>query len=368
MTYLGWFILAVALVQVLIAFSNYLFRPVLTFGRSVTKPFISILIPARDEEHNIGNLLEDIKKQDYPNYEVIVFNDQSTDRTVMVVARHMVSDERIKLIHSTGLPDGWMGKNHACFCLAQSAKGDYLLFLDADTRIGNGLIEAAVAHTRQYHLRLLSIFPMQIMQRQAEKIVVPVMNFVLLSLLPLALVRRSRFVSLSAANGQFMLFTASEYRQLEPHRTVRKSKAEDIAISRLYKKNGMKIDCLLGNESIQCRMYPGGYSQAVLGFTKNAPAFFGGNRLLATAYALLHVVGVFPVLFFLPLAAIVCYGFAVILRTLLVSAVSRQHAGYNLLYQVPRNITFALIVCLSIYNTALDRNTWKARKISSGFI
>src|SRR5690606_28081384 len=137
------------------------------------------------------------------------------------------------------LPKGWLGKNNACHNLAQHAKGKYLLFLDADVRVGDSIIKNTVSFTKKHKLGLLSIFPMQIMETLGEQSTVPNMNYILLSLLPLLLVRNTNFSSLAAANGQFMHFHAEIYPQTLPHQRMKNSKVEDIKIARFYKKNSI---------------------------------------------------------------------------------------------------------------------------------
>ncbi|MBN2570753.1 MAG: glycosyltransferase family 2 protein, partial [Ignavibacteriales bacterium] len=224
MIYITYFILIFAGIQFFVALSNIIFSLVLKKRITLEKPFISVLIPARNEEENITDLLNDLLEQDYENIEIIIFNDESTDNTERIVKDYMKKDTRIKLINSDGLPGGWVGKNYACNSLAKNANGGYFLFLDADVRVGKNLIDSVLSHIQKYKLSLLSIFPKQIMLTRAEKIVVPLMNFILLSLLPLRLVRKSKFSSLAAANGQFMFFDSECYRKLEPHKKFRNSK------------------------------------------------------------------------------------------------------------------------------------------------
>jgi cellulose synthase/poly-beta-1,6-N-acetylglucosamine synthase-like glycosyltransferase len=141
---------------------------------------VSVLIPARNEEKNIAKLLNDLLDHDYKNIEILVFNDQSTDKTAEIVTGFSQKDSRVKLINSDGLPEGWLGKNHACHSLSKLAKGKYLLFLDSDVRIGNGIIRQTCTFSDKHKLGLLSIFPRQIMVSAGEKAAVPLMHFILL--------------------------------------------------------------------------------------------------------------------------------------------------------------------------------------------
>ncbi|PKP35170.1 MAG: glycosyl transferase family 2, partial [Bacteroidetes bacterium HGW-Bacteroidetes-15] len=228
--YISLFLLFIVVLRFLVAFFNFLTRPVLPFGKPVGFPLVSVLIPARDEEQNIGKLLSGIIKQTYWNIEVIVYDDQSIDKTSVIVEEFSSADNRISLLKSNGLPKGWLGKNHACHVLAQSAKGDYLLFLDADVMVSPHFIENAVYYAQRKRIVLLSMFPRQELQSLGEKLVVPSMNWILLSLLFLRLVRWSKRRSLAAANGQMMMFDAKVYRDNQWHEQVKSSPVEDISI------------------------------------------------------------------------------------------------------------------------------------------
>ena len=122
-----------------VALTNLMVERNLPESENSSEELVSVLIPARNEENNIGNILTDLINQDHRNIEVIVFNDQSEDRTAEIVREFARIDNRIRLIESDGLPEGWLGKNYACHKLSQSATGKYLLFLDADVRVGNKL-------------------------------------------------------------------------------------------------------------------------------------------------------------------------------------------------------------------------------------
>jgi glycosyltransferase involved in cell wall biosynthesis len=278
MILLSYILFAMLVLRFIVVFFNGLSRPFLPKARVAVKPKVSVLIPARNEEKNLPNLLSDLGKCNYSNFEVVVCNDQSTDKTEQILLGYAKKMSNLRFFTKNRLPMGWNGKTHACFELAQIATGDYLLFLDADVRLSPDSVTRAISFAQQKKLSLLSVFPGQIMQTQGEKLTVPIMNWILLSFLPLRLVRWSWFSSLSAANGQFMLFDAESYNLNQWHLKVKKSNVEDIEIARLMKCSKQKIAVLLGGNLIQCRMYTS-YRQAVNGFSRNIHQYFGGSRL-----------------------------------------------------------------------------------------
>jgi glycosyltransferase involved in cell wall biosynthesis len=362
MIYIAFFILFFSILQLLVVITNVIFEPKLPNASIQDECLVSILIPARNEEKNISNVLKDLMNQDYRNIEIIVFNDQSDDHTAEIVKEFSLLDSRVKLINSDGLPDGWLGKNFACYSLSKHACGEFYLFLDADVRLCNNIIINAIAYAKRYKLGLLSIFPKQIIASIGEKITVPNMNYILLSLLPLILVRRSKFPSFAAANGQFMFFNARVYESMLPHETMKNNKVEDIAIARFFKKNKILVACLVGNETIRCRMY-NSFNDAVNGFSKNVTEFFGNSFILAVLFWFAVTFGFLFVLFALPLTIFIIYIAVYLSIRILISIVSKQKILDNLIYLIPQLISCGLFIYKAFLNRFILDYTWKGRSI-----
>lgn len=359
----GYMIICFAFVRLLVSLANCITRTSLPkAAKAGDEALVSILIPARNEEENIGTLLSDIKKLSHGNYEVLVYDDLSTDRTAEIIREYSLKDDRIKLISGTHLKQGWLGKSYACHQLSLIASGAYYLYLDADVRVSGNLIEKSVFYTRKYNLGLLSIFPRQIMDTVGELVSVPIMNRILLSLLPLTLVRVSPWTSFSAANGQFMLFDADMYKKLQPHRECKTFKAEDIAICRYYKKEKMKVSTLLGDKSIQCRMYKS-VREAVNGFSKNVFAFFGNSIPATLLYALYTTLAPFALLYIFGLWAFLAYLATIIVMQVMVSIASRQNGFLNILLPI-QQVVFLWIVFSAILKSTTGTLEWKGRNIT----
>ncbi len=362
MAYIIWFILGFALLRLVIAVTNYLSDYHPKDKGLDSSPMLSVLIPARNEEQNIGTVLDDLLVQDYQNIEILVYDDLSDDNTAAIVKTKSALDSRIKYLSGIPLPEGWNGKNHACHRLSAKAQGDYLLFVDADVRIGSGLFKNTLSMAEKHHLQLLSIFPKQEMNSFGEKTTVPVMNWILTSLLPLPLVLHSKKPSLAAANGQFMLFEKMHYKNHQWHQTLRKEKVEDIAIMKAIKSKGFRGQTLLGDDSARCRMYSG-YSEAISGFSKNVNAYFGNNFLLSTVFLLLTTLGFLPFLIAAEYKLLSIYLVIVVLIRAFTSLASRQNAVMNLLLAPLQQIAFSHMVLSSITKTLKKSHTWKGRKV-----
>ncbi|MBN2522034.1 MAG: glycosyltransferase family 2 protein [Bacteroidales bacterium] len=356
-------ILIFTLIQLTISLINLIFERNLPESGKQPGELVSVLIPARNEEKNIANILNDLIEQDHRNIEVIIFNDQSEDNTAAIVNRFVNKDKRINLINSEGLPEGWLGKNHACHILSEHARGEYLLFLDADVRAGKKLISCAIEYARKHNTGLISIFPKQIIKSVGEWITVPNMNFILVSLLPLILVRICKYPSLSAANGQFMFFKAMAYKSTEPHKIMKGHKVEDIAIAKFYKENNIKIACLLGDKKITCRMYEG-FNDSVNGFSKNVIAFFGDSFLLALLFWFITTFGFVVIYFALPKTVFALYIASFLLIRIIVSIASRQNTFYNLVFLIPLQISLGIFIYKAFIYKHFNKFQWKGRSIN----
>lgn len=362
-----------ALVRLTVALSNYIFSLALTGEELEYEPRLSVLIPARNEEKNIAGILDDLYEQEYKNTEIIVLDDNSSDNTAGVVREKMKKDKRVRLIFNDHVPAGWSGKNYACHLLSGNAGGRYLLFLDADIGIGCNIISEMTGYMKQKRLVLVSIFPKQLMHSFGERITVPIMNLILLSLLPLKLVRSCREPSLAAANGQFMLFDAEFYRKYKPHEMLRSSLVEDIEIMRWIKKlepgndvegrsgSRYRTAVLTGDRRISCRMYDG-FNEAVHGFSKNILHFFGNSLVWTSVF--LFLTG--PVIIFLILHSLTVTVVFLLVNTItriLVSLNSKQNIILNILLAPLQQLSFYFIVYKAVRIKHTGKYTWKGRRI-----
>ena len=255
-------------------------------------PRVSVLVPARNEAHRITPCATSLKAQDYPDFEVIVLNDNSEDRTAEVLLGLGYATEdsaRFRLLNGTPLPTGWIGKAWACHQLARAATGDYLLFTDADTIHAPGTIRAAISQAQATRADLLTVWPRQITGTWSEKLVIPLLFLLGIGIYPFAifellqnsprlssLLPRSFLRSLGAANGQFILFKRAAYEQIGGHERVRSHMVEDVALGREVSARmceGMRLITCDAKEFVSCRMYES-FAEVWEGFTKNLRAVF----------------------------------------------------------------------------------------------
>jgi glycosyltransferase involved in cell wall biosynthesis len=358
---LAFFVMSFLAVRVLISLINLLARNSLPAGVPDDQPLLSVLIPARNEAKSLPVLLDDLRETSYSNLEIIVCDDHSSDTTPDVLQSYARKMDNLSYFKSEPLPEGWLGKNFACHQLAQRAKGDYLLFLDADVRIAPGTPSKAISYIQKSGRTLVSVFPTQLMNSFGELSTVPIMNWVLLSLLPLPLVRNTRNPSLSAANGQFMLFDAFNYRQNNWHRQVKGESTEDITLSRMIKKSGGRVATLTGGTDVFCRMYES-YGEAIGGFSRNVHQYFGNSRLIMLIFALTVLLGWLPVCFYWGWTGIKWFLMLVIANRVFIAMLSKQNSLSVILHPL-QIITFAVIAFRNVYQRIKGYTEWKGRTI-----
>lgn len=336
-------------------------------------PRISVLVPARDEEINIGDCVRSLLSQDYPDFEVIVLDDGSRDRTGEILAELAARNPRLRVIVGRELPPGWLGKHWACQQLGEAATGDLLLFTDADTRHGPRSLWNGAAALLTEGADLLTAFPRQEVVTWSEKLVVPFFPWSLLSFLPLALAYRVRSPALCAAIGQYMLFRRAGYEQIGGYAAVRTDAVDDIALGRRIKAHGLRWRMANATRDVRCRMYRDA-SQVFEGFSKNLFAGFG-YRVLPFVFVWLWIGIVFlqPVIVValavvgVPLStySLAMAGVGVFLSVLLWGISDRCFrfpSHLALLY--PISIVLALVIAgRSVALAVRGRSTWKGRTL-----
>jgi chlorobactene glucosyltransferase len=218
-------------------------------------PLVSILVPARDEEENIETCLESLRKQDYPNFEILVLDDNSMDDTANIVDQMAAKDKRIELIRGEPLPEGWAGKPFACYQLARKARGSWLLFVDADTTHASHMLHSVITLALNLKTSLLSGFPRQLANSLPQKVAIPVLYFVIMSWVPLWWLHRTRRPKPSVAIGQFLLFPRDEYWRIGGHKAVKSRILEDVWLGVETTRRGGRHIAVDLSSVVSCNMY-----------------------------------------------------------------------------------------------------------------
>lgn len=251
-------------------------------------PFVSILIPARNEARTIAKTLNHLLSQSYSNYEVIVLDDQSSDNTWHILETIAQKNPRLKIISGTPLPQGWLGKNWACHQLAQHALADILIFTDADVIWQPDALSTLIDTLQTSQADLLTIWPTQITRTIGERLVVPLMAFAIHNYLPAWLVHNTPFPIFSAANGQCMVWRRKSYEEVGGHAAIADNVLDDVTLARIVKGKGAVLYMADGNKLISCRMYRN-WTEVRNGFAKNILAGYGNSVLALIISTIFHL-------------------------------------------------------------------------------
>ncbi|HEU5208720.1 MAG TPA: glycosyltransferase [Longimicrobiales bacterium] len=233
-------------------------------------PLVSIIVPARNEAENIGTCVATLLDSSYARREIIVVDDHSTDGTGDIAR---ILAERgggmVRLVESAPLPEGWVGKCWACWQGYQAARGDVLLFTDADTRHDEALLAHALGALRDTGASLVSVAPRQLMHGFWERTVLPhIFLLIYTRFRDLERVNRARNPRDVIANGQFLLFPRTDYEALDGHRGVKGEVVEDLRLAQRAVETGRRIWIARADRLMETRMYSS-LSAIVEGWSKN---------------------------------------------------------------------------------------------------
>ncbi|NTV37803.1 MAG: glycosyltransferase, partial [Anaerolineales bacterium] len=334
-------------------------------------PSVSVLVPARNEEHNIVACVTSLLEQDYLDYEVIVLDDHSTDRTLSLLVGLANEDTRLRVLTGAPLPEGWLGKHWACHQLDRAATGELILFVDADTRHAPNMLTDSVSALLAERADLVTAFPREEVVTWGEKLLVPVIGWGIFTFIPIKLVQKLGLAALSVTIGQFMLFRRSAYDAIGGFEAVKTEIVDDMALGRNIISGGLEWRLLDGTRHVSCRMYRG-FWEAVGGFSKSLFAVFD-DRILP------YVVGwgLVGLAFIEPAASLVAYWLrrpftsvpveyatvSVLLSVILCMVAYRRFKfpAYLVFYYPLSLALFLLVVARSFFQTATGTATWKDR-------
>jgi chlorobactene glucosyltransferase len=242
-------------------------------------PMVSVLVPARNEEQNIERCLNSLRNQVYKRYEILALNDNSTDNTLEILNRIAASDDKVRVINGKPLPDDWYGKPYAIQQMAREAKGEILLFTDADTIHTPTSIAWAVTNMIDLKADMISGYIGQIFLSFGELVTVPTMFFLTGFVIPLFMNRYTKHSWFSHAIGQFIVVRKAVFEAIGGCEAFKKKTSEDVYMSRYIKNKGYTTRFLNITEHVKCRMY-NGYHAAVEGIGKNICDFLGKSSIL----------------------------------------------------------------------------------------
>ena len=332
------------------------------------RPAVSVIVPARNEEASIGACIQSLVAQHEAPLEIIVVDDQSTDRTREIASSF--PRDRVQVIAAGEVPPGWTGKNNAVTAGSKGARGEWLLFTDADTIHRPGSLARSLEEAQRHGAALLSYSPEQIVKGFWEKAVMPVIFAELAASFPSSQVSDPDSPA-AAANGQYILITREAYDAVGGHAAIAGSLLEDVALARAVKHSGRTIFFRYGGDAVQTRMYRS-FAQLREGWTKNLALLFPLPARLAALRAIEFVLIVASFAASLAAAlrgyrqpAALAGMLAIILYALLLKRIRRAHFGWDAnllaLFGLP---LFSYLLLRSKRVHAKGNVRWKGREYS----
>jgi cellulose synthase/poly-beta-1,6-N-acetylglucosamine synthase-like glycosyltransferase len=319
---------------------------------------VSAIVPARNEEAVIAACVESLVRQPEIG-EIIVVNDQSTDRTGGILRELAGRTPRLRLAETGALPNGWIGKNYAASIGATLVAGDWLLFTDADAVHLSGSTGRALAAAESSGAALVSYSPEQVTETWWEKALIPFVYTRLAQRYPYAEVSDPES-AVAAANGQYLLIRRDAYEAIGGHASVAGEVVEDVALAQRVKQFGYKIRFEPGTGLVRVRMYRS-FGAMWQGWTKNLFPLLGGSRQIV-GRELLSVIPWIPVLL---LAAGLRVHVLALLGLLLLAG---RHAAYAAVLRhnrAPVSRIFYYVPAVALYGAVLVSSM---RRYSSGTI
>ena len=337
-------------------------------------PRISAIVPARDEEAVIAACIESLAQQN-EIAEILVVNDQSSDRTAEIVCALILKYPQVRLLETAVLPPGWVGKNNAVWIGAQRAKGEWLLFTDADAVHEKDSAAKALQIAAQSHAALVSFSPQQLMQTWYEKALIPFVYGRLSHNFSYDEINDPQNTA-AAANGQFILIRRDAYNAVGGHASIAGEVLEDVALAKLVKLAGYPIWFGSGKGFVRVRMYRT-FSAMWAGWKKNLYQLEGGSprevykQLLAECAFLLGPFALILLAIYkwhrLDFAILLGLFFLLITHAMHFQALRRSHfSGAFTGYLIPGSILYTAVLWASYRGHTRGKLEWKGREYPVG--
>ncbi len=342
-----------------------LFKRLASFPRAKKQPLVTILVPARNEEISLPVLLPTLLAQNYPQLEIIILNDHSTDGTQTIL--ESISDRRLRVIQGGELQAGWRGKANACDQLAKVATGEILIFTDADTIWHPDATQHIVAAFEHSQAEVLSAWSEQILTSRFSRWLQPFIAWSTVALMPMPLAADSRFPDIVSANGQLFAYTKAAYNKFGGFARVKSSVLEDIDCAKLLKKEGYNYRFFNALGSIKCKMYNND-AEVIDGFSRGSFAVLNYQPVSVVGTAILFLwLFIAPIIWFL-LALLSGADIGLPALTVALMIISRARTDLEFGFPIQLSLTtpisaicWTYIAFLSWYRYATGRISWKGR-------
>lgn len=331
-------------------------------------PLVSVLIPARNEERPIEECVNSILQSNYPHLEIIVLDDNSRDETYTIVRRLSQNHENLRVMKGEKLPPGWNGKNWACHQLANSARGEWFLFTDADTCHSPRSVTSALETAHRCHSDFVTAIPGLTLKTWSEKLVLPVIHYAFFTLLPYNIINFGKNCRLALGIGPFLFMSKDCYFSCGGFEAIKTEILDDMALAKKAKQNNRKITIIDGTGLMTVRFYTS-FKEVWSGFSKNSFQAIGGSpHYLFGITIVCYFLFIYPYIY-LASAFLDHRSFALpLLQVAVISSIKitmaarfRTSVFYGLLH--PLMIVFILLILFNSFRLSLfgKKFEWKER-------
>ena len=373
--FIFYILFAFSILVALLAVVNLFFirRASISDSLKTQSALVSILIPARNEEANIGRCLYSLIDQSYKNIEIIILDDDSTDSTFSIAKEISKKDKRINIVKGMPIEKDWLGKNWACHQLSSIAKGDMLLFIDADTKLQSKTIEETIVEMEESDIDLITLFPKRVTSTSVDKIISVTVGWFIFSCLPILFSNKNPIFS--SAFGQYLLFRKGAYFSIGGHESIKDNILDDFELGRSITREGFNLKIFDGTDRISTFSYSSereaidGLSKSIFPFFSNRVVPFFLLWILFMSMSIVPVLVIFGDLFQIRLSrskevmAFLIWG-SLTLSWVISSYRSKQGLLPGIFFPVVTTIT-AILGIFSVLSFLLNNVVWKDRNLSS---
>ncbi|HLZ92592.1 MAG TPA: glycosyltransferase [Candidatus Acidoferrum sp.] len=327
---------------------------------------ITAIVPARNEEMSIESCVRSLAEQ--PEIaEILVVNDQSSDRTAEIVRGLTAQLHSLRLLEAPPVPAGWLGKNHAIWEAAKHASSRWLLFMDADAELCEGAAAWALRIANENGAALVSFSPEQLMGTWYEKALIPFVYYRLAKHFPYDQVNNPESKT-AAANGQFLMIRADVYDAVGGHQSVASDVLEDVALAKRVKAARFRIWFGSGAGVVRARMYRS-FDAMWQGWEKNLYLLVGGTpgTVYREMFAVLPWISLALLIvgFQVPIALVAAAGLLLASHAVYAGTLLRnQFRGIYILYYIPAVLLYAAVLWASYRAYAQGFVRWKGRPVA----
>ena len=355
------YLLALTAIPLLFTIANSLSMRVVHKGQAKEiNGAVSILIPMRNEAENVEGVLTSVAASLLiPEREILVLDDHSEDATAALLQGFPGTTTYAGI----DLPEGWLGKNFACHQLVTHSKGEYLVFVDADVRVSDSAIAAAISYMDSLGWDFISPYPRQLAETFFERLIQPLLQWSWLSSVPLRFAERAKFPSMIIANGQFMIVKRQPYIAAGGHKAIRHEVLDDLELARLLVKSGFKGGVADASGVAACRMYT---TQTELfdGYTKSLWRAFGSPLGAFVMSIFLFLTGVLPLLLALAGYRTAWLGYFIVVLSRYVSALRTRSTPSTALLHPLAILTLLYLIIKSWYQKSTGQLMWRGRSVA----